>query len=298
MTSSQTAKSFGDKWNEPRSRMIGVTESDRKTLTIQFLATLGCDSMGDAKQLFSRAKKTLNAGCGVAWSEYLYEWDNPLLERHCIDMSKSVEVARDNTDHLADVIVIQGDILNLPYKDETFDIVYSNGVVHHTPDARRAVLELGKKVVEGGLLGIYIYCIKPFIREVCDKEIRKHTTKMSYEEAMKFSHSISLLGKSLNDLNQKIYIEENIELLGIKAGEYNLQQFIYDHFVKCWYNSDQGMQYSDLVNVDWYHPYYASHHTKEEVLAWFKEAGFHQLKCKQPTGFEHSGYFISGRKNV
>ncbi len=190
----------------------------------------------------------------------------------------------------------QASIFELPYPDEMFDIVYSSGVVHHTPDPKRALLEIGIKVIGGGILGIYIYNKKPFIREICDSEIRKMTTKMSYEECMDFSRKMTMMGKALKCITQPLFIENDIELLGIKAGKYDLQRFIYDHFIKCWYNPDQDEVYANLVNQDWYHPRYASHHTKEEVLEWFEEAGFVNLKCIQPSGWEHSGYFISGMK--
>jgi len=294
----QVAQFFGNKWCEGRGQLFGRLESDRDALDEQLIALLGCDSMEEVYSLFGKAKKTLNAGCGVAWSEFLYDWNNPTLEMHCVDISDSVKIARQNTSHLPNVIVIQASILDLPYPDEMFDIVYSSGVVHHTPDARKAVLELGKKVVKGGLLGIYIYNKKPFIRELCDREIRKLTTEMSYSECMKFSHSMSLLGKALSNITQKLVIEEDIDLLGIKAGEYNLQRFVYGHFVKCWFNLDQDIPFADINNVDWYSPHYASHHTKEEVYNWYEEAGFRHLRCIQPPGYEHSGYFISGRKNV
>lgn len=34
---------------------------------------------------------------------------------------------------------------------------------------------------------------------------------------------------------------------------------------------------------------------KDEVMSWFEEAGFINLKCIQLPGWEHTGYFVSGR---
>ncbi len=291
----QTGQSFGHKWSEKRNQALGSTEADRLSLREQFLAMLGRPSIDELKKLFSEAGTTLNAGCGVAWSEYLFDL-NPKTERHCVDISVSVEIAFKKTAHMPNVTVSQASIFDLPYPDEMFDIVYSCGVAHHTPDPKGAVLELGRKVAEGGKLGIYIYNKKPFIRELCDKEIRKLTTKMSYEDCRNFSSKMTMLGKALKDMNKPIIIKEDIELLGIKAGSYDPQSFIYDHFIKCWYNPEQDEDIAHLVNQDWYHPNYASHHSKEEVLGWFEEAGFISLNCIQPSGWEHSGYFISGEK--
>ena len=292
----QTGRSFGTKWQDDRMKALGSTEFDRTSLQEQFVAMLGCSSIDQSKELFKNARLTLNAGCGVAWSEFMFDL-NPSTERHCIDLSLSVEVAYANTRHMTNATVSQASIFELPYPDGVFDIVYSCGVVHHTPDPGKAVEELAKKVASGGLLGIYIYNIKPFIRETCDSEIRKKTTSMNYEDCMNFSGKMTMLGKAFSKINQDLVIEEDIDLLDIKAGNYKLQRFIYDHFIKCWYNPKQDDEYADIVNQDWYHPKYASHHTKKEVFNWFKESGFDELKCLQPEGWLHSGYFISGRKH-
>ena len=292
----QTGQSFGDKWSDPRSQALGSRDFDRRSLEEQFLAMLGCGSMEELQILFRDAKMTLNAGCGVAWSEYLFDL-NSEAERHCVDISLSVEAARRKTANMPNVTISQASILELPYPDGMFDIAYSCGVVHHTPDPKRALLEIGRKVSREGILGIYIYNKKPFVRELCDREIRKLTTRMSYEECMDFSRKMSMLGKALNRITQALVVEEDIDLLGIKRGEYHLQRFVYDHFIKCWHNPGQDEEYANLVNQDWYHPSYASHHTKEEVLGWFEESGFIDVKCIQPPGWEHSGYFISGRKS-
>jgi len=261
------------------------------------MAMLGCTSVEELKKLFENAMTTLNAGCGVAWSEYLFDI-NPGTERHGVDISLAVESAHEKTSHMPNVTISQASILELPYANNMFDIVYSCGVVHHTPDPKKAVMELGRKVAQGGILGIYIYNKKPFIRELCDREVRSFTTKMSYVECMDFASKMTMLGKALSKITQPLVVEEDIDLLDIKAGRYDLQDFFYNYILKCWYNPQQDKQYADLVNQDWYHPRYASHHSLEEVREWFINCGFRRIKCIQPPGWEHSGYFVSGIKSI
>lgn len=291
----QTAESFGNKWNEKRHGVLGRKNWDTENLTEQFMALLGCQSFSQLKDILGNAQYILNAGCGTAWSEYLFNI-NSETQRHCIDISLAVEMAYKKTKNFKNVIVSQASIFELPYKDETFDIIYSLGVIHHTPDPEKALKALVKKLKPDGLIGIYIYNKKPLIREIVDKEIREITTKMSYKECMDFSKKMTRLGKALNEIGTHITIKDNIHLLGIKKGKYSVHNFIYDYFLKCWYNPKQDTEYADLVNQDWYHPHYASHHTKEEVIDWFINADIKDLKCIQPKGWEYSGYFISGRK--
>jgi len=291
----QTSDSFGNKWNDKRHQVLGLSATDKVLLQEQFMAMLGCKKLAELKGVLKNAKRTLNAGCGVAWSEYLFN-DNSETERHCVDISLSIETAYQRTKKLKNVIVSQASIFDLPYRNETFDIVYSLGVIHHTPDPRVAFMKLVEKLAPGGLIGFYIYNKKPSLREMADREIRKITTKLSYDECFRFSKKMALLGKAFSKIDQKLTIKEDISLLNIKKGTYNLHKFIYDHFLKCWYNPKQDIRFSSLVNQDWYHPGYASHHSKGEILGWFEEAKLNRVRCIQPKGWEFSGYFISGRR--
>ncbi len=51
----------------------------------------------------------------------------------------------------------QGDAEALPFDDDTFDIVYSNGVIHHTPDTHRAVREMHRVLKPGGRAIVMVY---------------------------------------------------------------------------------------------------------------------------------------------
>lgn len=291
----QTAKSFGKKWCDRRYRKLGCVREDLKSIREQFIAMLGCSSISQLKDMLVRSKRTLNAGCGVAWPEYLFNYNRD-NERHCIDISLSVEAAYKNTKDIRNVMVSQASIFELPYRDGVFDVIYSLGVIHHTHDPKSALISLVKKLSPNGLIGIYVYNRKSFLREIADREVRGFTSKMSYDECMKFSKQMTKLGRALSRIKEDLFLDEDIELLGIKKGVYSVHKFIYNHFLKCWYNPVQDIRYADLVNQDWYHPFFASHHTKEEIRRWFYGAGLQNIKFIQPKGWEYSGFFVSGRK--
>jgi len=193
-------------------------------------------------------------------------------------------------------IGVQADVSKLPFREQFFNIIFSGGVLHHTGDAEGAFAALCRHLKPGGIIGIYIYCMKPFLRELADKEIRAITTEMSFEECLEFSEKITQLGKALRKFKDPLLVEDDIPLLGIKKGEYGLQKFIYDHFLKCFFSDELGYDISVLTNVDWYHPKHASHHTREEVAGWFEENRIADPQFIQPEGWEFSGYFVSGRK--
>ena len=57
---------------------------------------------------------------------------------------------------------LQADAENLPFADASFDIVYSNGVLHHTLDTERAIGEVRRLLKPGGRAVIMLYCKSSF----------------------------------------------------------------------------------------------------------------------------------------
>ncbi len=295
----QTVQSFSAKWTsweEKAGRLLGQTPQEQEDLAEQLGHLFGLNGAEQVEQeIFKSGARVLDAGCGVGWAEELFN-HNPSCERFALDISKSVDVAYVRTKMRQNVCVLQGDILHLPFKGQMFDAIFSSGVIHHTGDARQAFAKLASLLKPKGIIGVYVYAVKPMLREMSDVEIRKKTTMMEYQEAYEFSDQISKLGRAFSQFKTPVVIEKDIPLLGIKKGEYELQKFMYDYFIRCWWNEKMGLEFANLVNVDWWHPTFASHHTQEEIEGWFLENGITINKFLKPKGWETSGYFVSGVK--
>ncbi len=54
-------------------------------------------------------------------------------------------------------VVFVGDAENLPFHDGSFDLVYSYGVLHHSPDTKKAVREVWRVLRPGGECRVMIY---------------------------------------------------------------------------------------------------------------------------------------------
>jgi ubiquinone/menaquinone biosynthesis C-methylase UbiE len=61
-------------------------------------------------------------------------------------------------DQAAHCQAMQSDAETLPFADNSFDIVYSNGVLHHTPDTERSIDEVYRVLKPGGQAVIMLYC--------------------------------------------------------------------------------------------------------------------------------------------
>lgn len=53
--------------------------------------------------------------------------------------------------------VLVGDSENLSFPDGSFDVAYSWGVLHHTPDTPKAILEVHRVLTDGGMARVMIY---------------------------------------------------------------------------------------------------------------------------------------------
>lgn len=61
-----------------------------------------------------------------------------------------------------------GDAENLRFEDKSFDVVYSFGVIHHTPDTEKAVQEIHRVLKIGGLAVIMLY-YRPSLNYIAHK---------------------------------------------------------------------------------------------------------------------------------
>lgn len=103
-------------------------------------------------------KTVLECGCGTGQlSHYLQLNNNHVLG---IDMSLAslgLAVEHKKRNALSRASFSQMNIFNLAIKDNSFDVVISHGVLHHTFDARRAFSEIVKKLKPGGIIMVGLY---------------------------------------------------------------------------------------------------------------------------------------------
>lgn len=59
--------------------------------------------------------------------------------------------------NLPHVALKRGSVLEIPYPDQSFDVVFSHGVLHHVPDIERAQREIRRVLKPGGELIVMLY---------------------------------------------------------------------------------------------------------------------------------------------
>lgn len=110
-----------------------------------------------------RNRKVLEIGCGMG--TMAMNWASRGADFHAVDLaSTSVEQTRRRFElYGLRGTILQGDARNLPFEDNTFDYVYSWGVLHHSPDIARSLSEVHRVLKPGGKVGIMLYYRKSFL---------------------------------------------------------------------------------------------------------------------------------------
>ena len=268
----QTIRSFSEKWEKHRY----YREHTRAFYTSWYLARFG---FGDEAGLaaFLRDKRfVLDAGTGAGRDAANFAaltggtvvgvdtaWH--ALSTAAADPSRAAAIAEGKNV----VALVHADLHALPFPDGFFDYISCDLVIHHTPEPRTAFEALARKLAPGGEIAVYVYRKKSVIREYTDDYVREQIKHLSFEEALEITRSITKLGQAFAALRQKITIEEDIPVLGIPRGEYDVQRFLHWHVLKCFWNDDFDFFTNNVVNADWYHPVHCHRFTPDEFRAWF-----------------------------
>lgn len=139
----ETIDSFGEEWQK-------FSDFEKKDLDI-----IGLDYFDQTELILNSETIALDVGCGSGrWAKYL----SPKVKFiEAIDPSKAVFTALRMTKDIPNIRITQAGVESIPFDDNSFDFVYSLGVLHHLPDTTGALKRCIEKLKPGGWLLIYLY---------------------------------------------------------------------------------------------------------------------------------------------
>jgi len=198
-----------------------------------------------------RGRLALDAGVGAGrFSEIASRWGAEVVG---VDISFSVEAAQRNIGGRENVHIVQADLFRLPFRKEVFDLGFSMGVLHHTPDTKKAFEAVIPFVKPGGQFAVFLYGMGPYA--YFSDIWRKVTTRIPYR-----------LVYYLSALAVPLYPLYRLPILGIA-----LQLLFPIGLHPDW-------RWRWLNTFDWYSPKFQNKHTWPEVHQWFEESGFTEMK--------------------
>lgn len=138
----RTQRSFGYQWTR-----FGEMQDQFKEDFLHYIHPISPD--------FFEGKRGLDAGCG--FGRHLYHARRFGAKMIGLDFSHAIKRAKEITDGLEGVHLIQGDLQMPPFRLRSFDFVYSIGVLHHLPDPEGGFHSLLPLLRPGGAVFIWLY---------------------------------------------------------------------------------------------------------------------------------------------
>jgi ubiquinone/menaquinone biosynthesis C-methylase UbiE len=256
-----TNDTFSKKWTEYEN-----TNEKEKFYDMQkewYLKLYGFSTEKELAKFLSTKRYIFDAGCGLGYKAKWFADLSPDSIVIGMDFSEACLIASKNYQDTKNLFFIKGDIADIPFLDNSIDYVSCDQVIMHTEIPKNTFKELTRITKFGGEFACYVYAKKALPRELIDDYFRVETKNLLNEQLWEISAQLTQLGKKLSELNIEIDIP-NIPLLGIKGGKQNIQRFIYWNFLKCYWNEEQGIENSNMINFDWYSPSNAKRYSEEE----------------------------------
>jgi SAM-dependent methyltransferase/uncharacterized protein YbaR (Trm112 family) len=206
----------------------------------------------------------LDAGCGPAQVMRLISQHGAHVAIG-MDINEAVDGAFQASRHLPNVHIVQGNVFAPPFKQAHFDLVWSNGVIHHTPDAEGAHRSLSRYVKPGGLLYVWVYAKRfnpfRFTKDVLDfLRVTRLPEPILLRVARLFSYaSIPLL---------RVY-QAVRRLPGLRPSSRKSERTV----------RNRTLKELELTWFDALSPKYDSRHSEAEVIGWFERLGFTEIRA-------------------
>jgi SAM-dependent methyltransferase len=239
------AESFGYQWNWFRTVQLDSLNHTSGSDEALFGATGWTDEEYRGRRLFD---------AGVGAGRFADRASAKGAEVFGVDLTMAVDAAFRNIGRRPNVHLFQADIFALPFREDAFDLAYSIGVLHHTPDPRAAFARVADTVRPGGKFAVYMYARYGSSHRASDL-IRKLTTRLP----LRVMWALSTAAIPLYYVYRTPVIGKALRLAAPISME-------------------PEARWRWLDTFDWYTPKYQFKFLYPEIFRWFRDNGFHDVE--------------------
>ena len=260
------AENFGVQWH--KFRLTQIDRFNGTTLTGSMLM-----SNSHWSPEFLRGKVILDAGCGAG--RFADELAQNGARVVACDLSSAVDACKKTVDDPSgyrpgrgEVVVIQANLLTLPFKRDVFDAVHCAGVIQHTPDPDKVMRILPNHLKSAGRVFYNFYEIDPTSKfQIIKYFLRRWTPRWRMQNLIAFSRWMCWLLFLPSWLMSRIPIVR-----------------FFNRFLPICSVHPRGIPLKQQFNmtlldtVDWYGPHYEIRQDHRKVEELLNEEGLDQVK--------------------
>ena len=242
-------ESFTDEWEILEDDPLTFQFDDRDLFQLHKEVYLGWDS-GPAS-----VKKVLNVGCGFGKEALILQRICQNARIFAVDLNLSL--FQSGMLHADDrkLQFVVASLFALPFPERSFDLVYCQGVLHHTHSTRQGFRSISKHVDEHGFLFVWVYSLDDALTSHGWRSILKRTFFLS-ERILR--PPIAALPRPIRNLVLRVFGAFLHPVLKRRERHRAIWKFKNTlHFM-----------------YDFFGPRYAHRHSYNEVIQWFEDAGF------------------------
>lgn len=264
----KTAATFGFEWKAfwkglfDKGDVFGLTFHETAHY---FRSSLGLTA-GDLK-----GAKVLDAGTGSGRIPMSLQGSG--CQVYAVDIHHSLGLVAEKMTSSGNAQFFRADLLKLPFRDGFFDVAWSSGVIHHTPDARKAFGAIARTVKPGGRFFVSVYGVDRH-----HYRLFRHFLPFTPHLPVSVTYLLSAA------LAVPLFVAFNGALFIIRAlHKHKRPPYWFLGFTV--ENISYKSYRSIVLNLfDQLHPKFQSEHSVAEVQEWFKSNGFGETVVTELVG--------------
>lgn len=198
-----------------------------------------------------------------------------------MDYSAAVDANYASNGKKDNVLIVQGDLYSMPFKRNFFDKLLCFGVLQHTPDVKKAFMELPLFLKKDGKIAIDVYRKENFFRHLFKTKywVRPITRRMRPDKLYKYTTKYITFMWPLAKIIARLPYGRKI----------NWALLIADYRNEFNFGEDMLKEWAILDTFDMLSPAYDQPQTIDTIKKWFREAQLSDVEV-------HYGYNgIEGR---
>jgi SAM-dependent methyltransferase len=207
-------------------------------------------------------QSVLNVGVGLGQESLALKEVTGTRDLYAVDLNFAVFKSGPLQKSTPGLHFIIASLFAIPLERASMDLVYSQGVIHHTWSTAAAFRSIAEYVKPGGRLFVWVYGLDDGAVErgaLPAKAIAESLMRPTLSRSPKFVRD--LFFGALTPLAHTFVRKR----LGV-AGAWK------------WRNTNHALR-------DWLTPRFAHHHGYNEVMEWFEESGFEVIDVQSPATF-------------